>query len=284
MTSRTHAKRKAPTPQLRTQAARKRVRPSRKSPVGEQVGHRLDSDSDMDSVADVPNRHGAKGKRQQQLGQLTRECDVCMASHKPSHFPTPEDLPADCSHCTNTCKACISASLASAIENRPFDEAGCPRCKASWDRYYIESYSTEEVMLRYETMGMLRLVQAMPTFIWCLSPTCDSGQIHQDGDEAPIVTCAACGFKMCFTHQVAWHPEITCADYEAYRDAESANADFRTRLAQEEEKTAAALAKSTKPCPKCGAKIQKDGGCEHMTCKSDRLSTPLEHRPLPNSV
>lgn len=236
----------------------------------------MDLNSEHRSAADAPNGLEANGHEHLELDGLSRECDICMVSHKPCHFPVCDELPAGCSHCTSTCRACIGASLASAIENSSLDSVGCPTCKASWDRYYIEKYATAEVMVRYEILGMLRLVQAMPTFIWCLSPKCDSGQIHQDGDKAPIVTCTACGFKMCFTHQVAWHPEITCTRYEALKKARDVNADVRTRLAEEEEKTCAALAEHTKPCPKCGAKILKDGGCNHMQCKSCLAPTVSE--------
>ena len=241
------------------------------------------SDSDLDLGPDFNWRATAAKQRPHKLLLLhgpTSTCDVCMTAQARSYFPTRATLPADCSHCIRTCKVCIGAYLASAINNRPLDEVGCPTCKASWDRSYIESYSTAEVMVRYEIISMLRLVQAMPTFVWCLSLKCDSGQIHQDGDKAPIVTCAACGFKMCFTHQVAWHPELTCTQYEASKTAPGANAELRTRLAREEGETAATLARLTKPCPSCGAKILKDGGCNHMKCMSRLAFAGLEDRPI----
>ncbi|OIW27611.1 hypothetical protein CONLIGDRAFT_441211 [Coniochaeta ligniaria NRRL 30616] len=38
------------------------------------------------------------------------------------------------------------------------------------------------------------------------------------------------------------------------------------RKKQEEEKSAATVAKTTKPCPGCGWAIEKNAGCAHMTC------------------
>lgn len=270
------AKRTASNPLPKTQSARKRVKRSE--------GPRVVAESRRiyplrSSTSTVLMLEGADGSEHIQVDGEPQECDVCMVSHKASDFPTPDELPAECSHCTSICKTCIGASLASAIETRPIDEAGCPTCKASWDRYFIELYSTTEVMMRYEILGMLRVIQAMPNFVWCLSPKCKSGQIHQDGDKAPIVTCVACGFKMCFTHQVAWHPQFTCSQFEARRRAPGMTIATEAQLAKEEEKTVAALRRYTKPCPKCGVKTEKAGGCDHMTCKS-RFKSPSSSASL----
>ena len=222
------------------------------------------SEDDDDLVTDLVQRHRPPAYRYVQLAGATQECEVCMISRRRSHFPSCEELPAGCSHCISICRVCIGASLASDIDNKPLNEAGCPTCKASWDRYYIERYSTAKVMVRYEILGMLRVVQAMPNFVWCLSPKCKSGQIHQDGDKTPIVTCAACGFKMCFTHQVAWHSQLTCAQFDALQTSPG----IRAQISREEEKIAAALARYSKPCPNCAVPIWKAGGCHHMKCKS----------------
>ncbi len=187
-----------------------------------------------------------------------------MGSYKPSSFPNRDELPSGCFHSGNTCKACIGAYIASDIEGKFFDNVGCPNCMASWDRYYIELYSTKEVMMRYETIGMLRVVQAMPNFRWCLSPKCNSGQIHQAGNKKPIVKCVACGFKICFTHQIAWHSGLTCKQYGTPAEL---NNDARGRTSREEKESAARLERYTKPCPHCAVRIWKAGGCRRMACK-----------------
>ncbi|KAI9875805.1 MAG: hypothetical protein M1830_007961 [Pleopsidium flavum] len=237
--------------------------------------NRIDDDSLPDSTSQLiaeTEKFVHQAARDQNVkpdGDL-RECTICMGSHKPGSFPTRDELPSGCFHGGNTCRACISASITSDIEGKFFDNVGCPNCRASWDRYYIGLYATEAIMMRYETMGMLKVVEAMPNFLWCLSPDCNSGQINQAGDAEPIVTCVACGFKMCFTHQIAWHSGLTCTQYDAPSGTTNAPVettnDTRARTTKEEQETAAKLQGMTKPCPRCGVRIQKSGGCEHMTC------------------
>jgi hypothetical protein len=112
---------------------------------------------------------------------------------------------------------------------------------------------------RYDQKSLLAAFRDMPNFIMCLGPRCDSGQIHETGDDQPIMTCTTCHFKTCFTHKMPWHSGQTCAEYDAYR---------QERMDQEaaSEKL---IASTTKKCPnpRCGHGIEKSGGCDHMTCK-----------------
>ncbi len=252
--------------------------------IRESLGTERSRMSAIDSTANSPPCRRMAGEE--------KECNTCMTHHGATHFPSPDELPEECSHCTDTCRTCIGASLASDIESKSFDRVGCPICLTSWDRIYIEHFSTEEVTMRYETIGMLNVLQATPNFRWCLSPHCKSGQINQEGDREPIVTCVACGFKMCFTHQIRWHSGFTCTQYDVRqtqarhiearrtmanlearaaqvqaRLSEAARAEAIARIWREEQATQAALATHTKTCPRCDVRIEKSGGCEHMTCE-----------------
>jgi uncharacterized protein YfiM (DUF2279 family) len=50
-------------------------------------------------------------------------------------------------------------------------------------------------------------------FVWCTSG-CGSGQIHETGSEQPIVSCLHCSHRSCFVHNVAWHENLSCAEYD----------------------------------------------------------------------
>lgn len=91
-------------------------------------------------------------------------------------------------------------------------------------------------------------------FCWCLSPTCNSGQIHKPGNESPKMTCCKCGFETCFTHQRPWHQGRTCEEV----------GDLDSKAEKESE---AWIKSQTKSCPTCDAATTKSEGCNMVICK-----------------
>jgi hypothetical protein len=71
-------------------------------------------------------------------------------------------------------------------------------------------------MLSYEKRATDNAVSQIPNLFQCPTANCESAQIHESGDASPIVTCAKCNGRFCFTHRVAWHEDLTCAEYDAF--------------------------------------------------------------------
>ena len=70
----------------------------------------------------------------------------------------------------------------------------------------------------------------------------------------PAVECT-CGFKFCFECGSAPHLPMPCALLELWiKKCEKDSADFSW------------LSKNTKCCPKCKVAVEKNAGCNHMTC------------------
>lgn len=80
--------------------------------------------------------------------------------------------------------------------------------------------------------------------------------------EENIFSCIACGFRVCVFHEREWHRGETCDEF-----------DRRVKQKEEQRMQEAASAKAigelTKKCPRegCGWNIEKNGGCDHMTCE-----------------
>lgn len=167
---------------------------------------------------------------------LAKTCDIC-ANHVPfSLFPKPHILPRSCqAHCSNICQDCVSKSLAVDIANKPTDRIGCPSCQVAWDRSLIARYSAPALVVDYDTKSLLQSLQTFPGFRFCLSPACGGGQIHDGGEQEPIVTCVHCGFRSCYTHQTPWHSGLSCAGFDEQRNGESEKAKAKRLLKEEQE-------------------------------------------------
>ncbi|KAG4070322.1 hypothetical protein HA402_009401 [Bradysia odoriphaga] len=66
-----------------------------------------------------------------------------------------------------------------------------------------------------------------------------------------------CGSESCFQCGEIWHDAITCALLAKWK-----------RICVDDFENAEWLYFNTKKCPKCTYSIEKDGGCNHLQCKS----------------
>ena len=216
----------------------------------------------------TPKAARAPVARTSHLASLNRYqlCSICLGSKLLTEFPAPEDLPTTCAHAFNICRACISRSVADDLARKPRDRIGCPEYGARWDDHFLKLYAEAKAFAVFEALDVLRVLEAMPDFRQCLRPGCNGGQLHEAGEAAPIVTCIKCGHKTCFTHRVAWHTGLSCADFDA---SEETKEQTRDKVQREEEE----VRESVRPCPHCNVDIEKDGGCDHMYCESTRRRT-----------
>lgn len=127
---------------------------------------------------------------------ITRFCDICADDLDTIQFPISTDIPWRCrEHCYNICQTCLTSSMTAAIANKPLDHIGCPVCDRGWERSYVELHAETNSLSIYNQRELVRLLETMPDFRACQSPTCHSGQLHEGGAAEPIVTCSDCGFK-----------------------------------------------------------------------------------------
>lgn len=122
----------------------------------------------------------------------------------------------------------------------------------------IRMYATNEIFDDYD-QGILRaMLERNPEFCWCARPACGSGQLHASQDQYPILRCTACNTRTsCFTHHCEWHEGRTCTEY-----AEDATQSDEVALLQVLSDTS-----RYRRCPNCRNGVEKNRGCDHMTCK-----------------
>ena len=85
-------------------------------------------------------------------------------------------------------------------------------------------------------------------------PYCDHTQ--NGNPDQPIMTCenVECGKQYCLYHSNAHPPSMTCEEYELSIAKETKMNEMAIKE----------MGDNVKPCPQCGFRILKNGGCNHM--------------------
>jgi len=172
------------------------------------------------------------------------ECPICCESR-------PEQARVVFARCATEdhgcCRACMSHYIRNLVADGRVNSIGCAYCSAP--------ASTEELypLMDIETRGKyerFKLMKEDPTMREC--PTC--GQFcprveDEEGNTVADMKCIKCGAEFCYFHSNA-HVGRPCHDYEHDITQQDMSA-----------------MKDTQVCPTCGIRTEKDGGCNHMTCK-----------------
>ncbi|CAF1204647.1 unnamed protein product [Adineta steineri] len=186
----------------------------------------------------------------------TRECVVCVNEKSIADFG--EVFSTICQHVERQiCTDCVRENTIRIVNDRSTTDVRCPEqnCDAIFDfdtvRRILIDFNTS--VGQFEDRLSKGCVETMKSFIWC-AHRCGWG-CQLDGSSGNIFTCRRCKQKTCAHHQVKWHSGITCAEYDQTLSSD-----------REETKNQNWLKDHTKKCPKCNVSIEKNDGCDHMTC------------------
>ncbi|PVF96668.1 hypothetical protein CPB86DRAFT_816178 [Serendipita vermifera] len=190
------------------------------------------------------------------------ECVVCRNEFQRGEIP--KNAPSiTCNHPPEVCVDCLQRTIQAAMKTGNFlSGISCPgaACPGKLDYFDVKKWAEKDTFERYDKLLLQALLRTeVPSYILCLSPTCGAGQEHIGGDVNSIVICYACGSKQCFKHKAAWHEGLTCEQWDEKLKNDMINDHLTNKL----------LKYTTKICPgkRCGRRISKYGGCDHMTCQ-----------------
>ncbi|CAD6445631.1 6f4d0a23-bb51-45b0-9679-f96c73812993 [Sclerotinia trifoliorum] len=193
------------------------------------------------------------------LFAAVNECRICMETLAPENFPQSR-ITSTCAHHPAVCCQCLTTHINIQLQTKASDKILCPECPEKVSDAEIKSYASPEVLERTGRRTFIVSLQHLPNFTFCLSPTCESGQIHTGADQ-PMMTCTTCNFKTCFIHKLPWHEDLTCAEFDIFNQA---------RIRQEAASEAWIIQHARLcPNPECGMRIQKKTGCDHLICECD---------------
>ncbi|CAF3854439.1 unnamed protein product [Rotaria sp. Silwood1] len=185
-------------------------------------------------------------------------CVVCYDDKDLNEFNF--DFINDCQHLNRSiCNSCLFRHVQQAFQITFTDDIYCPelQCGVKLNYYAVKNilflHGDNKLVERYKQYVFHRQLEQMDEFIWCSNPLCNVGQLNENGVLNNIVTCFNCHQKTCFTHKVKWHEGLTCEEYDLGID-------------QDYESSRRWIVENSKKCPKCPYQIEKNDGCDHMTC------------------
>ena len=176
-------------------------------------------------------------------------------------------ITGNCQH--RFCDSCVIAYLQTALNDGKVLNTTCPflNCKELLSDHLIEKLLSPlefGKFIQYRTLASLRLE---PNCRWCPNQECDGGVIGDPMKSNEPLICNQCNTKFCFNCSQIWHPKYTCSE-NARRIRKIAGKEARRRE-KEDEKQMEKYLKDNKSikCARCSALIQRNDGCNHITCR-----------------
>ncbi|KAL0349234.1 UNVERIFIED_CONTAM: putative E3 ubiquitin-protein ligase ARI7 [Sesamum angustifolium] len=189
---------------------------------------------------------------QQESGEQL--CGICFEP-----FKIEDMVSASCGH--PFCSGCWQTYISTSINDGP----GClrlpcpePKCRAVAGVDMVESMASEDEKQKYYQYLYRSYVECSRSRKWCPAPGCEFAVEFKDaaGCESYDVTCN-CVYKFCWKCMQESHRPVDCKTVEKWIKKNSSEVENNNWI----------LA-YTKPCPKCHRAIEKNQGCNHMTCRS----------------
>ncbi|KAF2707664.1 hypothetical protein K504DRAFT_383363 [Pleomassaria siparia CBS 279.74] len=215
------------------------------------------------------------------ISRARQVCHVCKEEKHIAHFSTWAPT-TKCVHPPQTCLGCIQQCIATCIKTKGWDQCKCPECGLSLSHEDIKLFATQETFARYDHLSTRATLSNLPNFHWCQSPTCSSGQFHDERALNNLTfACESCGHMHCLNHHptASYHAGETCIQYEA-RIASPCTPSVPPPSSQKHAEETADQQQYIIPCPNdtCSWFIENSEGCDKITCWKCKLEFCWECR------
>ncbi|XP_068335409.1 probable E3 ubiquitin-protein ligase ARI2 [Pyrus communis] len=179
-------------------------------------------------------------------------CGICM-----DEMPADQVTLMDCGHCF--CNECWTEHFIVKINDGQSRRIKCMahKCNAICDESIIRnlvSARDPNLAEKFERFLLESYIDDNRMVKWCPSvPHCGNA-IRIEEDELCEVECA-CALQFCFNCLSEAHSPCSCQIWKLW-----------CQKCQDESETVNYIAVNTKPCPKCHKLVEKNGGCNLVTC------------------
>eukprot|EP01084_Bolivina_argentea_P110211 196850_1 len=179
------------------------------------------------------------------------QCLICFDQKPVSYYAN-----TDCGH-NNYCTECLTEYYTVKTKDGDVLKVKCidPNCDREIKEDEILSYLTdEETKSKFRKFKQQKLLMLNENARFCPAADCEGYMIGSR--LKPKLKCPECQTTICFNCSKLWHGYFTkCSS------AKNAQEDINDAKYYQWE-----LNKDIKKCPKCKMRIEKNAGCNHMTC------------------
>ena len=143
-------------------------------------------------------------------------------------------------------------------------------CKEPIAFYDEEQLLTPDQIQRKTLFEWKKIRDQNKDFIECLTTDCN-GMVFRNSDSEKNFKCELCGQKYCINCQIPKHDGKTCEQVQKEKEQAAieakANEINNTRLVEDNQLEDWAKQVGAKQCSQCKYWVEKNQGCNHMTCK-----------------
>lgn len=185
---------------------------------------------------------------------VTKSCTICFEDQQPNQF-----VKLDCGH--EYCKECLANIFDGALKDKSTRAFKCPtpNCNHLLEN---DAQKISNDQKKHEQLSDIQLQEWLTkqeAIKNCPTPNCGFSFINERADQFTM-QCPDCKKEYCGKCLHIHNPRVSCQQAEQDRNlAQDKNA--------QERENAKWLKSHTRACPKCKASIEKNEGCNHMTCK-----------------
>jgi len=173
-----------------------------------------------------------------------------------------EDVDIDFMHCLQCehqfCRECLQGYFKSKITSKNFPIL-CPSldCKKEIQAQDMDVILDEHMLQKYQEYSLASVVERNPkSFSCCPTVNCSYMFFYANGDGTDF-GCPLCKKRYCLNCKVEYHTGSTCDQYQQWSRengmADESFSDFATGA-------------KFKQCPGCRHWVEKEDGCDHITC------------------
>ena len=191
----------------------------------------------------------------------TFECSICMSKVKIEMGC----ITLDCDH--KFCNNCLHEDIITKLKENKVkeDEIACYDCKRPISNFIIKNVLTFKEFMEYEkkiiAFNSSGYISKEEVLIKCPNSKCPYQVIISNNYELTHIKCTLCQLLFCSRGCPKPHEGKTCEEhkYEIQLARDNKNNDQLFEQLKQRD--------NIKVCPHCGANIQKNQGCNHMTCR-----------------